>query len=239
MNIEHKKTALSDDSDFYNKDKDTVKKEDLKNLSFKQKIQYFMDYHFKTVLAAGGILIFVIILLNTTIFNRKETVMTVAYLNDRGINNTEKLEEDLRAYLEIERKNDLVGSSYYNTDEYSMNMAFYTHTAAGGVDLIICSKYYFLKNAENGMLYDLSEYLPDDLYKKMEKSMLTAQKVDETDENGNAISYYEEKPYGIDISNNSYYEELGGNDSDNLILCIAAGSVNKDNTIKLISALAQ
>lgn len=238
MNIEHKKTTLDDNSAFYEKNKDVVTKEDIKNLTPKQKLQYFIDYHLKKVIVIGAVAVYVFILLNSMFFNRKEILMTVAFLNECSITETEKLEEDLRAYLEIEDKNDSVGSSYYNTEDYQMNMAFYTHVAGSGIDLIVCTRSTFEENAKHGMLYDLSTYLPEDLFNNLSDQILTAQVADESDDEGNVLSYFDPQPFGIDISNNEYYKELGGTNPEDLVLCIAAGSKNTDNTIKLLSELA-
>lgn len=239
MNIEHKKTTLDDDSAFYNKGKDTVTKEELKNLSSKQKFQYFLDYHLKKVIVIGAVVIFAAVLLNTMIFNRTENAMTVAYINDCNITDTETLETDMRDFLDIPDKHDTVGSSYYYTEDYQMNMAFYTHVAAGGVDLIVCDEESFKDIAEGGMLADLSTYLSEDIYEKLSDHIIMAQMADETDTEGNVYSYYPEQAFGIDITGNTYYESLGGTPTDPLILCVAAGSENQENALKLLLALCE
>ena len=81
MDINHRKTVLDDDATLYNRKHDTVTKEDLKNLPFKQKLHYFKDYYAKIVIATVVVLIGVIMILNETIFNRHTCVMAVATLS--------------------------------------------------------------------------------------------------------------------------------------------------------------
>ena len=57
MNIKNKKTALDDSASLYQQNRDFSSKENLKNLSGKQKWRYFMDYYWKTLLAVLIILI--------------------------------------------------------------------------------------------------------------------------------------------------------------------------------------
>lgn len=233
MNIEHKKTTLDDNSVLYQKRGDSVtKKQDLKDLSGKQKILYFKDYYLKIVIIVIIACIIIGTLLNSMFFNRQTNILSVVFLNDSYIADTEGLQNTLTEYLAPENKNDYITVTDYNTDDYQVQMAYSTQLMAGGIDVIICPKEYFEENSKFGAFVDMSEFLPAGLYEKSSDKMLESREA-ETDNLGEIISYYEAKPYGIDLSGNSRYEEFGGF-GDDAILCVSKNSPNTENAVRLI-----
>lgn len=80
MNIEHKKTALGDDSVLYQKRDDSFGRKDLKSLTRKQKLQYFKDYYLMKVVVVLAVLIAVGSLLNGMFFNRSECVLSLIHI---------------------------------------------------------------------------------------------------------------------------------------------------------------
>ncbi len=233
MNIEHKKTTLGDDSILYQKRGDSsAKKEDLKNLSFKQKIFYFKDYYLKALIVVVIILIFVGTLLNSILFNRQTNIVSVVFLNDSYLEDTESVQDAIREYLAPENKNDYVAVSYYNTNDYQVQMAYSTQLMAGGIDVIICSQDYFEEASELGVFADLSEFLPSGLYEQVSGKILESQEA-ETDDYGEVISYSEAMPHGIDLAGNARYQECGGYGED-AILCISKNCVNTENALKIV-----
>lgn len=238
MNIEHKKTVLEDDAKMYRKDKDKITKEELKNLPPKQKWQYFRDYYLKFVIVIIIALIAVGTIINTTILNPQTTVMSLATINECQIYETEEPIQKLTEYLEVTDKNSNVNIGYYNLDDYQMNMAYVTHAATGGIDLVICPKDYFTQGSRQGMFLDLSEFLPAEMYEALSDRILMEQEAEEVDEEGNPISLLEAKPYGIDLSGSIAYQDFGGLEPEP-VLCVMASVVNTDNAIKTISYLTE
>ena len=235
MDINHRKTVLDDDASLYNKKHDVVTKEDLKNLSFKDKLRYFKDYYLKIVVIAVIILIGVCMILNETVFNRKTCVLSIACVNEYQIERSTELNTALEEIITIENKNDYANVAYYDLDQYNMNMAFITHTTTGGVDLMICSADQFESSANRGMLMDLSELLPSETYEKLSGSILESRTSDEDYDTGE-ITYGEMQPFGIDISGSEIYKEYGGY-GDSPILCVMANTPNTENVLKAISYL--
>ena len=142
MNIEHKKTALGDDSVLYQKRDDSFGRKDLKSLTRKQKLQYFKDYYLMKVVVVLAVLIAVGSLLNGMFFNRSECVLSVAFVNESRIPQAEELNESLEKYLDLGR-NDYVSVENYGLDDYQMQMAFVTTMSASAIDLTICPRDYF------------------------------------------------------------------------------------------------
>ena len=233
MDIRYKKTKLDDDSVMYDKSKDTVTREELKELPLKKKIQYFMDYYAKIVVVAILAVIAVFSLLNTTVFNRSTSRLAILFLNSCQIEDTESLPAELEEYLALENKNDYVSVENFNTDDYQMNMAYVTRIGAGSADLLICSRDDFTEQAEKGYLADLSEVLPQDLYDSLSDRILEG-KTAEMDYEGNVTSYSEPMPMGIDVSGSSIVEEWNLY-CDDPVLCVIGNAPNMDNVIKTIS----
>lgn len=238
MNIEHKNTVLEDDAKMYSKGKDTVTKEQLKNLTKKQKLTYFKDYYLKFVIVGIILLIGAGSVINTTIINPQKTVLTLATINECQLLDTEGPINILTEYLAVTDKNENVNVAYYNLDDYQMNMAFVTHAAAGGLDLVICTEDYFTQGSEQGMFLDLKEFLPEETYNLLSDRIIMGRRVDEYDEQSNPISYLEEKAYGIDLTGSIAYKEFGGM-YENPVLCVISSVANPDNAIKTISYLTQ
>lgn len=233
MNIEHKKTTLDDDSILYQKRGDSItKKQDLKNLSGKQKLFYFKDYYLKAVIIAVIVCIIAGTLLNSMFFNRKTSILSIVFLNDSYLDDTEGLQDTLTEYLAPESKNDYVTATDYNIEDYQVQMAYSTQLMAGGIDVVICPQEYFEEASALGVFTDLSEFLPADLYAELSGKMLESREA-ETDDYGEVISYYDAKPHGIDLTGNTRYEKFGGFDT-NPILCVSKNSANTENVIRLI-----
>ena len=235
MNIEHKKTALDDSASIYSRNRDAANKENIKNLTPKQKVKYFIDYYSKTVAVIVIIIIGIISLLNETVFNRSTCVLSIACINDIQIGDSDAAIAALEDYLVIENKNDYSAISYYSTDDPNMNMAYIAHIAAGSVDLVLCSEEYFLNGCEQGMFADLSTFLSEEQYAILTDRMIDGQ-IGHRDDSGNIISYEDPLPFGMDISDSAVFEEFTGYGA-NPILCVAASSENYANTIKGISWL--
>lgn len=232
MNIEHKKTALDDDSVIYQKRDDSFGKKDIRNLSGKQKLQYFKDYYLLKVvvvliaLAAAGSL------LNGMIFNRSECVLSLAFVNGSRIAQTEELNEALAQYLEPGR-NDYVSVENYGLDDYQMQMAFVTKMSAAAIDVVVCPQDYFEEGCTLGMFADLSEFLPEETYQELSGRILEGQEA-ERDVEGTVVSYHEAKPYGLDISGSGLFQEFGGTE-ESPVLCVMANTGHGENVRNVIA----
>ena len=232
MDIKFKKTTLDDDALMYNKSKDTITKEELKNLPFKQKLIYFKDYFAKRTIVVIIIIAVLISILNTTVFNRATCQLSLILINGQ-LEEAEALSDSLEEYLEITNKNDYVSTETFNISDYQMNMAFMTRIWAASTDILICSRTDFEEQAARGYCADLSETLPEELYASLADRIVEGQ-VEELDEDGNVISRSDPTPFGIDISDSSILEEYELYCPDP-VLCITANSPNLENALKTIS----
>lgn len=233
MDTKFKKTALDDDALIYQRSKDSISREDIKKLPLRQRFGYFRDYYLKIVAVAVLVIIAVVSLLNTTVFNRSESVLSICFLNGGAISDTDALDEFLEGYIGLENKNDYIQSETLYLDSYQMNMAFITRLAAGAIDLVVCPYSDFLDQSQNGMFCDLRELLPEDMYEQLSDRILE-NGVAERDGEGEIISRSDPIPFGIDLSDSAVYKEYGGLDAQP-VLCAAANVKNTENALKAIA----
>ncbi len=99
---------IKDDALIYQRSKDTVSKDEIRQLPFRQQIGYFKDYYLKIVLAVAAAAVFIGGLLNTSVFNRRECVLSVCCVNGSDFTESEALDQFLTEYIGIENKNDYV-----------------------------------------------------------------------------------------------------------------------------------
>ena len=236
MDIRFKKTILDDDASMYDKSKDTITKEELKKLPFKKKLIYFKDYYAVKIGVVIVILIAVISILNTTIFNHAACQLSLIVLNGQ-FEDSEPLSDSLKECLEITDKNDYVSIETFNLSDYQMEMAYTTRLWAGSTDILICSRSDFEEQAARGYCADLSETLPEELYSSLSDCIVDSP-VEEIDENGNVLSRSDPKPFGIDISGSNVLKEYNIICPD-AVLCITANSPNVENARKAVAYLTK
>ncbi len=231
--VKFKKTALDDDAAIYQRSRDTVTKEEIKNLSFRQRIGYYKDYYLKITLVIIAAAVIVISVLNTTIFNRSECRLSLCFLNGTLPAQSEEMDSFFEEQIGLESKNDFMRSDTYALDNYQMDMAYRTRLLAGAIDLIICPHDVFLEQSGQGLFCDLRELLPEEMYAQL-SGLLIENKVAETDDMGEVISYSEPIPMGIDLSGSEFYQQYGGI-FEQPVLCAAWHPENKGNALKAIA----
>lgn len=232
MNIENKKTALDDDAAIYQKRDNSFQKKDLSGMGVKGKAGYFKDYYLKTVVVVALIAAFVIYMVYTIFFRNEETILSVAFLDEASITDTEAFNEKMRVSYGLTDDSELLEIADYDLDDNAMLMKFTALTAAQSVDVMICPRETFEKYSGLGYFEDLSEILPDSLYDEVSGRIVEASEV-ERDVDGAVVETLPAAPYGIDISGNRLYDDCGGGGDDS-ILCIVTGAGHMDNAIKFV-----
>ncbi len=239
MNIEHKKTALGDDSPLYQKRDDALGKKDTSHLSGKQKVGYFKDYYLKSVIVAILVAAIASSLIYSMFFRRQNTVLSIAVVGDVQVADTDGMTQQLRALYGLTDKNDYVVIEHYNPDDYASQIKLSTYIAAKEIDLILCSEEIFGHYAKLGFLYDLSEVLPKTLYQSLSRLAIEASQED-TDDAGNVTKTYPAAPYGIDMTDNARFRSFGGSAKEKAILCIVGNAEkNMGNIVQYLEWATQ
>lgn len=208
MNIENKKTALKDDAALYQKRGEAISQKDLKNLSSKQKFEYFKDYYLLKIVIAVAVIAVVAHMIYTMLFNKTETVLSIGVLGSAYITETVAMEDSIREALQIESEDQLVNVGNYDLEQSAQNMAYVARLSAHDLDIILCDQEYFDAQCQFEHFLPLEEFLTPELMEKYQDRFVTG-KTAILDENGEIISYGEEKPYGILVSDSPFYKEFG------------------------------
>lgn len=235
MNIEHKKTALDDDSLLYQKRDDSLGKKDTTELTKKQKLNYFTDYYLKTILVVVAVLALVGSFLYTVIFHRQTTIFSIAFVDEAFLRDTEGLQASLRDYYQLTDDDDFIMLEDYDLNNYNEQMKFATMLGAQSIDVVVCTEERFEDYAKSGYFLDLSMTLPADLREKFESAFVEAA-IEETDQEGNVTRTLPAAPYGIDITENAVYRQYGG-EGEKVILGVINSSERLENTLNFLRYL--
>lgn len=235
MDIETKKTTLDDEASIYQKRKNTYTKEDIKDMSGKEKLKYFKDYYLKIVIIALVAIVAIGILIKDIVFDRSESILYVSCVNECQISNTDKLADELKEFIKPEKEDDFTTVVSYDLNNTQFNMSFVTLLNAGSIDLVVCPYDYFVEASGAGTFVNLSEFLPEEIYNSLSDKILTAS-LTETDIDGNVIDSAAPEPFGIDISDNKYFAACAGN-AEKVVLCAVNGTMHEENVLKAITYL--
>lgn len=178
-----------------------------KEMSWKQRVQYFMDYYFKSTVVILLILALVISLIKTIFFDKTETMLSGIVLNE-GINlDLEAMEQEVKELGGWMEEKQTVSFTIMNTGDYQMEMAVFTRLQTGSADILICDRDTFDAYAENGYFAAAKNYVPEGM--DLTEVSVTG-RILERDEEGEVIGKEEELVYGFDLSGSEKYKELGG-----------------------------
>ena len=229
-----KDTRLEESAEIYKKRKNVPEKQKLKDMTRKEKIQYFNDYYRnKTVI--GVIILAALVSILYTVFSAKpETILYAAIINDSlDEDKKNELTSDFaeKAQIDLDSKEIIVDSSFFISDENpSASMAseqkLMVYTSANDIDVIITDEEQFKHYQSQGFFDDLSENLPEDLYSKLGDSFYLVN--DTKDDSINA--------YGIYLDGSKVYKETGSV-IEKPVIGILANSENKEYGVKFIRYL--
>lgn len=166
----------------------------MKPTTGKEKLGYFMDYYFVYVIIGVVVLALTAFILYTTVFNRKETAISLALVTNEPVD-TERMSQNIRDYLGIEEDNKTVDISVMPPGDYQMKMALMAWIGTREVDLILADRETFDGYISAGYFCDLQKTLPGDVYDSLGDTIIEGAIADIDDE-GNKTVLEEEKSYG-------------------------------------------
>lgn len=228
-----KQTKLGDDAYFYQTHKKQTEKEKLREMNFKGKVNYLLEYY-KLHALAIVIVIALIIYFIYTLFNPTVVPRFYAAMINNTIDNTvlKQYSDDFSEKLSLNPKRETVlfntNFSFGTDDSYSASMktALIAYIQAKEVDVIIAPEAIFYEYAYSGIFRELSDQLPTDIYSSLTDKFYLS----DTEENK------EKKVYGIYVTDTKLYKDHSLS-TEPYILGILANSPNTENTIKFIRYL--
>lgn len=228
-----KDTTLDDDASIYKPREEKSEKQKLKDMTGKEKLEYFKNYYLgKTVIVLLA-LAFTGYLIYSIVGPKANTVLYGAIINYAISEETAtSLQDEMADYLGLDttKENVIIDSTYYfgTGDEVSQ----YTISSkekllilvqATELDFIIAPESMMEFYASGGYFAKITDVLPTDLCNKLKDSMYTA-----TTKEDNVTS-----SYGIYLDNSNLYDQ-GTSFTDRPVLGIVINSSNKDNAVEFI-----
>ncbi|WP_455715926.1 hypothetical protein [Anaerosporobacter sp.] len=240
-----KETRLDDSAEIYAKREKKTEREKMKDMSFKEKLNYFNTYYLKILIV--GILAVSIIcyLVYQTLTPKPEQILNIAVVNDYfDKDQVEVFLSDLDTHFEVNSDKEKItfDSSYYVSDDdttqnsYASIQKLTAYVYNKEIDVIISDESYFKKLTEEGYLISLNDLLPADIYTELADKYYTGAVIDEDDEGKQSSG--PQKPYGIYLDDSKVYKNSGSS-MEKPILGVLVNSPNKDNTVKLIKYLLE
>lgn len=207
-----------------------------KEMTWKQRGQYFMDYYFKITVVILIILCMVLSFVKTVFFDKTETKLSVIVINDSSMEfDQETMEEELRQRMGWTEENQEISFTFLTTGSYENEVVLVTRLRAEAVDMIISDRGTFDQYVKNGFFDEAEKYIP----KGMDLSeYLVTGRVEEIDDRGEVISQGEELAYGFDLRASEKYKELGGILEDPVIGVVVNGE-NRDAADEVIAYLME
>lgn len=240
-----KETKLDDSAEIYAKRSKQTEREKTKDMTFKEKLNYFNMYYLKIVVVsvlAVGIIIF---LAYQALSPKPDVLLNVAVVNDFFDQEQVKdFKSDLDELFEVNPDKEKISFdyNYYISDSdttqnsYASIQKLTTYISGKDIDVIISDESYFKKLTAEGYLISLNDLLPSDIYTELVDKYYTGAVVEE-DEKGD-MSSGPQKPYGIYLDDSKIYKNSGST-MDKPILGVVVNSPHKDNTVKLIKYLLE
>lgn len=149
-------------------------RESMKQKSFKEKFQYFLDYY-KWHAIGGVVLVVCIISLLHSVLNHKENAFYGAFVNASQMPGYETFREDfaVRAGIDLTKNDVLLDTDLYITDGANDQTTAYAsqrlmvYVAAGDVNVMAAGPAIINQYAYNEFFRDLRQVLPEDLQEQL------------------------------------------------------------------------
>lgn len=234
MDLNGKKTVLSDESTIYKQKEELSEKEKIKQMTWLERLDYFRTYYLvKVIVVLISVCVFGSILY-TALSPKPDRVISVAVIDSAiPLEKTIELQEKFEAFMELDEKTQETWFEDYDF-EYEQKKAlqkFVLYNASGDLDITIMPQSVFEKFAPLGHFAEITESLPTDLY--MELSDYLVESKQEGDD-GNLIEG-SETVYGICLD--SLWVLEGQKLEESVILGIGVSTVNEENIESFIRFL--
>ena len=125
---------------------------ELRPVTTKDRIKYFKDYYLKWVLLIGVLTLAGIYILWTTVYHYNVTAVSVMII---GNGETDKLEDDLTEYLDLEDSRQTVEVTESSENEIKTSTVFSARIASGDLNIIVGEKELLTEYEEKGILEDI------------------------------------------------------------------------------------
>ena len=234
MDLNGKKTVLSDESTIYKQKEELSEKEKIKQMTWLERLDYFRTYYLvKVIVVLISVCVFGSILY-TALSPKPDRVISVAVIDSAiHLEKTIELQEKFEAFMELDEKTQETWFEDYDF-EYEQKKAlqkFVLYNASGDLDITIMPQSVFEKFAPLGHFAEITESLPTDLYMELSDYLVECK---QEGDDGNLIEG-SETVYGICLD--SLWVLEGQKLEESVILGIGVSTVNEENIESFIRFL--
>ncbi len=215
------------------KEKTAEEKEKLKQLSGKEKLQYFRDYYLLYVVIIVVALSIIIFLTVHFLNPPKQPDCYIALLDcEASDDDKEKSEEQIETYSNGQITYAMVDSTFDMSEDGLNKLQVYVSN--NRIDVLVMDRELFEVLSGYGYFADLQDILTDDLYYQYKDKMISVSGYKETDN----ISFEDKetgqgavRPYGIAMSE---YELLPDTNLKEPVFAVAANTRHLENAILIL-----
>ena len=225
MDLNGKKTVLSDESTIYKQKEDLSEREKLKRMTWLERLDYFRTYYLVKVVVGFIVVCVLGSIIYTALSPKPDRMLSVAIIDDAMlIEKVYEVQEKFETFIELEKETQETLFENYDF-KYEKNKAlqkFVLYNASGDLDVTIMPLYVFQMLAPSGHFAEIADSLPTDLYMELSDYLMESQK---KDEDGNFIEG-SETVYGICL--NSSWVLAGQELEEPVILGIGTSTLNEE-----------
>ena len=201
----------------------------LKDAPLKEKVRYIVMYYGIAIIAAIGLIIFIIYAVKSIRYNKMPCIISVeTYSSTIADEAADVVMEKISAVLNADPSDYRIEITSSLADEndfqqvYSLNQKIFSQIATGHLDCVITTEDMLLSHMsmeapESRAFYDLRGFIPDDLYNRLvEEGKIIFLNAPDS-----------ECPYGINLTGTDLYDTLGLVGDGNILTFI----VTSKNTV--------
>ena len=225
MNLNGKKTVLSDESTIYKQKEELSEKEKLKQMTWLQRLDYFKTYYLVKVIVVLVVVGVLGSILYTALSPKPDRMLSVAIIDDAvPIEMTYQLKEQFETFIELdEATQETLFEGYdFKYQQKKALQKFVLYNASGDLDVTIMPQSVFERFAPLGHFAEITKSLPTDLYMELSDYLVECQ---QQDDDGNFIEG-SETVYGICLNSSWIFE--GQELEEPVILGIGVSTLNEE-----------
>lgn len=229
-------TKLDQDAEIYKKKTKEDEEKIRKNMTGKEKIQFFKDYYLQTVIVVIVVAILAIWAAKDFFTPDKEVVLYVAVVDDSlGIEETDKMQKELEELYDIDPETqEIVLNTGFSSSNLDSMAQLTTYMYADEVDVVICSQKEFDTLAETGHFEVADSEGITSFYEDVDEEHRAYAVPEETDEEGNRIEGTgEPMNFGVYLQDSQKMKDWGSV-LDTSCAGIVITSKHKDNAVKFL-----
>ncbi len=235
-NILDEEGKLDEDAGLYDADDKKIPlKQKFKNMTFKQKVQFYKDYYLKTTIII--LIVIVMIIVSIKDYLRKDDVVLNIAVEDNAYSDADvtKMEEKLEKALGLAENQKVSINTDYNSTSYNSQQKLQTYLYSGTVDIVISSEKGYTNWSKSGYFMFPDKYDEVSFYKNLDSDYrFYSIYVSGANIRGDEKQDNKKYNYGLYIQDSKNYKKMGGVSTSKQVAGI---NINSENVTYAVAAM--